>query len=143
MRVEGLLIPDLLQDALDAGKWPRTANEALKQNLRSLVSEERIRQVAPDESKIYLYAPPFATLARALVGGDFYVRFGALDQLVPELAIAIADFGMGSDSPILLDYQHDRTTPSVIRLWWPGGGSPNRWVMIAPDFKSFVESLGL
>ncbi len=145
MRVDGLLIPDLLIEALDAGKWPRTANEALKQNLRSLVPEERVRQMAPDESHIYLYPPPFHTVARTVTGSgaDFYARFGALDQLVPEAAVEIADFGLGSDAPILLDYRDGPTDPCVIRLSWPGDGRPNRWVVMAPDFRSFVEVLGL
>jgi hypothetical protein len=33
--------------------------------------------------------------------------------------------------------------PRVIRLRWQGGGGPNRWVVMAPDFRSFVEGLGL
>jgi hypothetical protein len=32
------------------------------------------------------------------------------------LSVDIADFGMGSDSPILLDYRPDVSNPAVIRL---------------------------
>jgi hypothetical protein len=59
-----------------------------------------------------------------------------------DLALDIADFGLGSDAPILLDYREDTTNPRVIRLRWQQG-TPNQWVIMAPDFRSFVEALGL
>ena len=147
MLVDGLLIPERLIAAIDAGKWPRTAAEALKQNLQSLIAEDRVRRLAADESKIYLYAPPFATLARIVTndasGESFYAKFGAIHQLVPTAEVEIADFGLGSDAPILLDYRAGPTNPKVIRLWWPGDGRPNQWVDMAADFESFAENLGL
>jgi hypothetical protein len=145
MRLNGLLIPQLLLTALKDGRWPRTAAEGVRQNLRPLVPVERIRRLAPDESSIYLYAPPFQTVAEHLAGKgrEFYARFGALDQLVPEAAVEIGDFGLGSDAPILLDYRTDAAAPRVIRLLWPGSGSPNRWVEMSPDFANFFTALGL
>ena len=44
-------------------------------------------------------------------------RFGALDQIVPEKALIIGDFELGSDSPIILDYSRDASNPPVLRLW--------------------------
>ena len=55
----------------------------------------------------------------------------------------IGDFGLGSDAPILLDYRGDVANPRVIRLRWAGGGKGNEWVVMAPDFSSFVAALGL
>jgi hypothetical protein len=145
MLVGGLPVPALLLEAIEAGRWPRTSHEANQQNLRSLVAEERIRQLAPEESKIYLYPPPFATVARHLEGqgADFYRKFGAVDQLVPEASFVIGDFGLGSDAPILLDYRTSLTDPRVMRLYWPGDGKPNVWKVMAPDFPSFMKALGL
>lgn len=145
MLVDGLPVPLLLLEALDSEKWPRTTDEAIKQNLRCLIPEERVRRLAPDESKIYLYPPPFATIARHLAGqgADFYHKFGMVDQLVPEAAFEIGDFGLGSDAPILLDYRESSTDPKVIRLFWPGNGMPNVWRVMAPDFSSFMKELGL
>ena len=144
MLIDGLPIPEMLLAAVDAGKWPRTAEEALKQNLHSLVAEDRIRRLAAEESKIYLYPPPFHTVAQVVVhdAADFYAKFGALNQLVPEAAVEIADFGLGSDAPILLDYRADPNNPKVIRLRWPGNGAANQWVVMAPDFRSFANALG-
>ncbi|OWK43490.1 hypothetical protein FRUB_03089 [Fimbriiglobus ruber] len=141
MHVDGLLIPNLLLEMLDDGRWPRTAIEASKQNLHSFVPEDRNRRLR----SIFLFAPPFQTVARAVASGgkDFYSQFGALHELVPEAAIAIGDYGLGADTPILLDYQNDPANPRVIQLEWPGDNGPNYWVVIAPDFASFVQELGL
>lgn len=141
MVVEGLLIPDLLQTLLTTGRWPRTADEALNQNLRSLVAEDRNLRL----SRIYLYPPPFHTLAQTVAsrGKGFYSQYGELHQLVPEASIEIGDFGLGSDALILLDYRAGPSDPRVIHLEWSGGGRPNYWVVMAPDFASFVEMLGL
>jgi len=62
---------------------------------------------------------------------------------VPEAAIAIADFGIGADSPILLDFRRGPNNPSVIYLKWPDQGIANFWEELAPDFKTFAEMLGL
>jgi hypothetical protein len=145
MLVDGLPVPLLLLETLDSGRWPRTVDEANRQNLFPLVPEDRIRRLAPEEATIYLYPPPFATVARHLSGegADFYRRFGVVEQLVPEVAIEIGDFGLGSDAPILLDYRDSLTDPSVIRLCWPGDGQANVWRLMAPDFPTFMKALGL
>src|SRR5262245_50770078 len=125
MLVDGLLIPNQLQAMLAKGRWPRTADEALKQNLHSRVAEDRNRALR----RIYLYAPPFHTVARIMAGDgrDFYTRFGALQELVPEASVEIGDFGLGSDAPILLDYRAGLTEPRVINLEWSDRGQSNYW----------------
>ena len=123
MVVDGLLIPDLLLAMIAAGRWPRTADEAAKQNLHSRVPEDRNRKLR----RIYLYAPPFHTVGKIVAGSgkDFYARFGVIHELVPEASVEIGDFGLGSDTPILLDYRADPAAPRVLHLEWPGGGRPN------------------
>jgi hypothetical protein len=141
MVVDGLLIPDLLLAMLAGGRWPRSAAEASNQHLQSRVPEDRNRRLR----RIYLYAPPFHTLARTVAGDgrDFYARSGALHELVPEASVAIADFGLGADSPILLDYRAGPADPQVIHLEWAERGESNHWVVMASDFASFVDMLGL
>ncbi len=139
MIVDCLLIPDLLEEMIAAGRWPRTADEAMKQNVQSRIPEDRIRRLR----RIYLYPPPFRTLANVAAVDDFYKRFGALHELVPEASVEIADFGLGADAPILLDYRFGPASPRVIHLEWGKRGEPNFWVVMAPDFASFVEMLGL
>jgi hypothetical protein len=44
-------------------------------------------------------------------GHTFWPPFCALEQITPDPSILIGDFGLGSDSPILLDYMRDATKP--------------------------------
>jgi hypothetical protein len=141
MVVDGLAIPELLQAMLAAGRWPRTSDEASKQRSRSLVPEDRIRRLR----KIFLYPPPFVTVARIVAGSGkgFYSWYGALHELVPEASIPIGDFGLGADAPILLDYRANPDEPRVIHLEWSDDDSSNYWVVMTRNFASFVELLGL
>src|SRR5690349_12838208 len=126
MRLEGdtndLPLPAQLTRLIASGIWPSAKGPSMnEQQLRPLIPPERVRRFAPNETLICLAMPPFATIAslRAMGGsGDFWPRFGALDQIVPEKAVIIADFGLGSDSPIILDYSRDATDPPVLRLLW-------------------------
>jgi hypothetical protein len=152
-----LPLPKRLLSLIDTGLWPRTLAEANHQNIRSLVSKERIQVFAPDEGRIYLVSPPFSTVATSMTHNDkFWSKFGALEQISPELSVFIGDFGLGSDSPILLDYRRDVSAPAVIRLKLnpvhgdaiPNGrkkllGWANVWLPCADTFDGFADMLGL
>jgi hypothetical protein len=103
--VDDLPLPNRLLRLLDSGRWPRTKEEALKQNLKSLVPKERIQLFAPEESTIFLYTPPFYTVAADIAGRQkrkhhtFWSTYAALDSISPELSLVIGDFGLGSDAP--------------------------------------------
>lgn len=67
---------------------------------------------APEESAIFLYAPPFHTVAAYIEGvkkrfgvDRFWATYAALESISPELALVIGDFGLGPDAPIVLDYR--------------------------------------
>ena len=138
-------VPPLLDELLAAGRWPRTYEEQLAQNLRPLVSPERVKKLAPDETGIiYLYTPPFVPVGRRHDPKDFYNWPSSEPTGIDyDLAIMIGDFGIGADAPIGLDYREDAINPRVIRLSYAEGGRNGRWVVMAPDFASFVEALGL
>jgi hypothetical protein len=129
------------------GIWP-TANgpSMAAQQLRPIISAERVRRFAADESLICLQSPPFHTLAQEQAAGgagDFWERFGALDQIDPAQLVIIGDFGIGSDTAIVLDYARDAANPPVLRLQWAERGVGNRWVQGARDFDEFAAMLGL
>ena len=138
MEIDGLLLPDLLTSMIATGRWPSGNDTINKQNLQSLIPSDRNRKLR----RICLYPPPFRTLANAR-NDDFYRKHGAIWQLKPELAIEIADFGIGSDSPILLYYDKSKTEPTVINLDWQEGDNPNTWVVTAESFSAFVDVLGI
>jgi hypothetical protein len=55
--------PVLLEELLAEGRWPRTVEEQQRQNLsQPLVPAERVKRLAPEESEIFLLAPPFRTV---------------------------------------------------------------------------------
>jgi hypothetical protein len=157
MMVGDLLLPKRLLTLIDSGLWPRTPAEAMHQNSHSLVSKERVQVFAPDQDQIHLLSPPFSTVATRMAHGDkFWSRFGALEQISPELSVLIADFGIGSDSPIMLDYRNEVSNPAVIRLKLnpilsetvTNGrkrvtGWANVWLRCGDTFDAFADMLGL
>lgn len=154
--VGNLPLPKRLLKLIETGRWPRTHEEELHQNIRPLVSMERVQVFAPECDQIYFVRPPFSTVASLIANGHtFESSFCVLDQITPDLSILIGDFGPGSDSPILLDYRQDAAKPSVIRLKLnpirdssPGGrqkvlGWRNAWLPCADSFEAFADMLGL
>ena len=128
----------MLVAMIDCGRWPSNREEASGQDLNSRIAPDRNRRLR----RICLYAPPFRTLSNA--SSDYFYRTcGVLWQIAPELAIGIADFGIGADSPILLDYRQSKVAPIVINLNWSDGGKSNSWVTMASSFPAFVEILGI
>jgi hypothetical protein len=139
-----LAIPRLLERMLSSGRWPRNKADAGAQNIKPLVAPELVRRLAAEENTIYLLPPPFPTIRERCREGPFWTSPDAgPDGIDFDLALDIGDFGLGSDAPILLDYRQDINNPRVIRLRWSSDGGANRWVVMAPDFASFVEVLGL
>ncbi len=146
-----LRLPPLLEELLAAWRWPRTVGDQLRQNLsRPLVTAERIRRLATEESEIFLLAPPFRTVRDSASSDSRRYRsswwsepIAAATEIDFDLALDIGDFGPGTDAPILLDYRVSPEAPRVIRLRWSPGESGNHWVTMAPDFETFVSELAL
>lgn len=117
------------------------------QQVQPIIPAKRVRRFAAEESVMYLMPPPFFTIAILLVKQgeqDFWHLFGALDQIHPERALIIGDFGLGSDSPIILDYARNAINPPVLRLRWASeAGKSNEWVIGASCFDEFATMLGL
>ena len=137
------ILPPTLTHLIEIGVWPSDLDSENK--ISYSIRTERVKRIASDESKIYLYAPPFSTVAKCGSDHEFWQKFGALAQIDAELALIIADFGLGADSPIILDYARNRLNPPVLRLQWLGknGNVQNEWTQIASDFDQFVDLLGL
>ena len=141
------LPPALLETLVLQGRWPGTDEEVRRQNLEGWVAGSRVTALASEETRIYFCRPPFATVQEEVDAGDtFYVRkMAAPEGLDPRRALIVGDFGLGSDSPIVLDYRDGLPPPRVMRLRWPEGGrgENNEWVQMAASFAEFVAKLGL
>ena len=71
----------------------------------------------------------------------FWGPYGALHEIVPEKALILGDFGLGSDAPIILNYAADPEDPPVFRLRWRDGRRTD-WVQGACNFDEFASMLG-
>jgi hypothetical protein len=141
-----LYLPRLLGQLIEGGRWPGTIEAAGRQNFHPLVDSDRIRGMAPEESTIYLNPPPFRTIRDRVKDKEspFWRHpMSAPSEIDFDLSVMIGDFGDGSDAPILLDYRVNLEEPQVIRLRWRLPQNDNHWVVMAPDFETFVHSLGL
>jgi hypothetical protein len=138
---DGLSIPHGLSRLVEAGVWP-TTDSATSQDLHPLAAPEDLDHLAPGESSLFLNPPPFWTLASEIAKNQsFWDEHGALDEIDPELALVIGDFGLGSDAAIVLDYRRNRDEPSVLRLACSCDG--NHWIEAAPTFDEFARMLRL
>ena len=102
--------PVLLEELLAEGRWPRTVEEQQRQNLsQPLVPAERVKRLAPEESEIFLLAPPFRTVREYASSDsrryrvDWWVDpIAAPSEIDFDLSLDIGDFGPGTDASILL-----------------------------------------
>ena len=158
MQVGNMILPIELVELIALGKWPAEAKDSRarglainRQQTNPLVSADRVRALAPDETLIILFPPPFKPLegkVSKLALPDFV---GAPDNDLPpgdldfSRCVDIGDFGLGSDSPIVLDYRFTPENPPVLRLRWERRDEQNRnrWVIMTDTFREFAQKLGL
>jgi hypothetical protein len=135
-----LPIPNELTSLIERGFWPRNEDEARRQNLHCLLPESTIRAFAPEEHKIFFIPPPFCTVREVMSAEQHFWSdpHTVVEEIDPDLTLLIGDFGLGSDSPLALDYRRSATEPCVIRLRWAQEG--NHWVELAPTFAGFVAA---
>ena len=145
MIVDGLPIPDELLDLLAGGHWPCNGHQAQRQFLNSMVPAEVVRRIAEDETQLYLLSPPFRTVKARYEGGEHFWKWemAVPDGIAFESSVVIADFGIGSDAPILLDYRFGPAQPRVLRLKYSRGGKSNAWILTAETFREFADKLEL
>src|ERR1017187_5938775 len=142
MTYGGLPVPTRLQALIDSGLWPPKS---------AAIPPLRIRRFAPDEQEVVFYKPPFYTVERQIrweISDKFkyWEPYGALDQIDPGRALVIGDFGLGTDSVIILDYRAEPANPAALRLRWHAGYEtprPTNWIPCARNFEVFADMLGL
>jgi hypothetical protein len=140
--------PALLVRLVRTGKWP----SARGHNGVTYGDDHALRALTGEVTVCFL-PPPFASIARRVRVEDFWTWPCASPHEIDfEKTVVIADFCLGSDSPIVLDYSGSRTTPRVLWLRWlaappgePRGGESrhNRWSELSKTFDDFGALLGL
>ena len=138
-----LKLPKLLIQLIEEGVWPGEGEEPNKQEFDPIVKEDKVKLISDIDTKIVLMPPPFWTITEEQ--NPFYTEditcFGQIDY---DKAICIADFGLGSDSPIILYYQ-EQIEPVVMYLKWQFEGSDamQEWVQTHSSFEEFASTIGI
>jgi hypothetical protein len=140
--------PPLLAQLIERGRWPNF----LRSGGLPIGPSHPLAAAAGGAGRVCFLSPPFGTVAQRAEREDFWTwPCASAAEIDFAKTTCIADFGIGSDSPILLDYSLDPTRPRVIYLQWrqqvegkPGWESTqNHWVSLAPTFDGFARLAGL
>ncbi len=138
-------LPARLKRLVESGWWPHDYRSEIRQNLHSLIPEDRVRAFAAEESIIFLNQPPFPVVSSLVASNE---QFWTSDQACPsgisfEHTVVLGDFGLGSDAPIVLDYRTDALRPRVLRLryGYVNATSQTDWVTAAVDFDAMCDIL--
>ncbi len=139
-----LALPTGLVRLIESGYWP--AMEKSSQHPAVVLGEDAARALSPNDSEIALMPAPFHTIADEVSGGNSFWIHGVSNrtQINYSLATIIADFGHGSDSPIIL-YYAKLDSPSVMYLRWDGNGTEvcHEWVETHRTFDEFAQAIGI
>jgi hypothetical protein len=149
MRVHGLQIPEALCRLIESGVWPNAETpwqEINQQEIHPILGAEAAHALSPDDDCIVMMKPPFHTIADEVAGGNKYWVSGVTNanEIDYAKAVIIADFGLGSDSPIIL-YYRNMNSPVVMYLRWSGNGNniQHQWIQTHNSFEEFAVAVGL
>ena len=140
MTIWGLPLPAALVDWIRRGRW---GNE---------FDQGQVDDLFPDNAGLTLYTPAMMEEeTRGCRNPEFQTPMwiGRADAAAwpgdvdPLKTLLIADLGLGTDQPIVLDYRASLERPRVLTLRWSTGGVENRWVEIAPDIEAFARKIDL
>jgi hypothetical protein len=139
MKAKVFPIPKELTALIATGFWPSNEKSANRQHLHPIVPKSSVQKFAPDETMVFFYPPPFASIQTHIDYKEFFWSdpMAAVSEVDPSCTVLIGDFGPGSDAPIALDYRKNSDEPAVIRLRWSKEG--NHWVEVAPNFATFAN----
>jgi len=107
----------------------------------ALVPAEIVQRVFPDESRFCFCLPPFHLLSDE-PADEWRMEHARPDQLDHSKALLIADFQIGSDSAVVLDYAADPDCPPVKWLRWTEE-SDTYWDTACSSFAELAERLHL
>lgn len=146
MREHRFTLPERLSELIEDGSWPRSQADVNRQNLEPILGEEAAHALSQEDDRIVLMTPPFHTISDEVGwGNDFWTtHLSNVGEIDYAKAVIIADFGLGSDSPIILYYEH-QDRPIVMYLKWSVEGRKARqqWIRTHNSFEDFATDVGL
>ena len=138
-----LPIPDHLTTLIAQGAWTAPGTPyGMMLNLGA----DAAHRLSLENDQLILMPPPFHTIADEIAGGNSWWTTGLsnVGEIEYSKALIIADFGMGSDSPIVL-YYGLLAEPVVMYLnWkWDDQQSKHSWIRTHSSFLDFATDVGL
>lgn len=140
-------LPKKLADLISKGLWPRSTP------YHSMVFfDEVVSKIIPEENNICFYPPPFKTIGEQIRHYKIWKNrlFGLnivhchwlsdeykIDQIDIDKTVPIADFGIGTESFLALDYSVGNE-PQVIKSFIHKG-----WSKCFENFDDFCQRLDL
>lgn len=152
-----LTIPLELEKLISLKKWSSCDDDVKKYELNPMLDMD-INTVFSDQWKFVPYCQPFFTLEDNIVNNEYlkkeYLNEDRLllhdgSKVNPKLVLVIADFGIGSDAFLCLDYSIDIKHPRVIREEYVQQSEDNPnitkvvWTKVADNFIDFCKLVGL
>lgn len=150
-KINGLVLPKAIIDRINNNNWKTPAEkksllQLMKKYDPKIESEKQLERMI-NNFKLY----PISTMESETKGIKNWEHEGAMflgkkDSNIspgfvdPQKLILFADFGLGYDTPLGLDYRKSNENPSVVMLYW--GKDPyndNRWRKIAETFNEFEK----
>ncbi|WP_133816610.1 hypothetical protein [Tahibacter aquaticus] len=145
-RLASLRLPDALLAMIHEGRWARWHDDGHFEPASLPIETPRLQAMVPDEDGLDLLAPPFRSALQEIEvrHAGWLQRWSRVELINPARTVIVADFPLGSDSLLALDYRDSDAEPRVIRLQWvlPQPERNNRWVVVSPTFAQFAQALG-
>ena len=140
------LIPELLEKLVREKIWPDNKISVNVQEDSPLIGIEIVKQISPDDRKLILMIPPFHTIQDEINDGHKFwtSELSNVGEIDYSNALIIADFGIGSDSVVIL-YLDEALEPCVKYLKWSGMGQnvTHTWEHVDDNFRNFAIRIGL
>jgi hypothetical protein len=140
MRVLGHELPGLVARLIESGAWialgdsPGFKALCMRYGVGHNPTFYGPETMETETRQLFDPSKPYVKIFLGI--GDESAPPGDID---PRRCVLIADFGIGADQPIALDYRCD--PPRVITLRWSAGAHANRWITLAEDCESFHRQL--
>ncbi len=138
-------LPKSLINLIQLGIWPSSKKDAHKQNLKPILGKDAACKLSKDNDRIYLEGPPFITIEEEAISNRFwYDELTNVGEIDYKKAVIIGDFGIGSDSAIILYYGNTHK-PSIMYLKWSfkANNIHHSWVETHSCFDDFAIEVGL
>lgn len=145
MDINGLPLPQLLEDLIVQRRWKMPADQTVLKQLTGIQNTKRLRFLSLDgmiretNGAFTIFAQGHA--ATYALASSKHAQAPIEDVAVLDIDQAVLIAINSDEETIHLDYRTSRDDPRVLASNWVGNGAV--WKVAAARFSSFVAQLGL